>query len=151
MESIKTTFASCLSCARVNRVRVFSDDENKTPVCGHCGFKFHLRYASTESSGVGLKNLIEKSSSPVIVDFWAPWSGPCRVFAPIFEKASKDFIGDVVFTRLNSEEFPKAGELYSVRSVPTLVLFKGGIEKVRMSGSMPYDAFVGWIRGVQSM
>lgn len=144
------TFSPCPSCGKVNRVAL-SEASSKEPICGHCKTPLSLHFNISEVNGTGLKNLIEKSSLPVVVDFWAPWCGPCKAFAPTFQKAAHEFGEKAVFVKLNTEAHPAAGELYKVRSIPTLAVFSGGQEKQRLSGALPYDDFVGWLSEAVSL
>lgn len=84
--------------------------------------------------------LLAESALPVLVDFWAPWCGPCRMVAPELEKLARSRAGNVVVVKVNTDELPTLGSRYGITGIPTLALFRGGREVRRVSGAMPAQA-----------
>lgn len=142
------TLIVCSSCLKLNRVP-FAQSEVKQPVCGVCKKDLPLHLGSSGVAELNDKTmpvLIQKSSRPVVIDFWAPWCGPCRSFAPTFQQAAKEFAGQLVLAKINTEDFPQMGTLYQVRGIPTLIVFKDGREVTRQSGAMPLEVLKNFLR-----
>src|SRR5262249_45371185 len=89
------------------------------------------------SSATEFNELVTKSPLPVLVDFWAPWCGPCRTVAPELAKLARQRRGSVLVAKLNTEELPNVASRFSIQSIPTFILFKQGREIGRASGAMP--------------
>lgn len=89
---------------------------------------------------------IAHNEIPVLVDCWAPWCGPCKSFGPIFEKAAKELEPNVRLAKLNTEANQQVASRWQIRSIPTLILFKGGKEVARMSGAMSLPQLKQWLK-----
>ncbi|MCB0392447.1 MAG: thioredoxin TrxC [Bdellovibrionales bacterium] len=141
--SVKTQ-TICPSCHKLNKVDI-SESKNKQPTCGHCHTELPIHGAYSELSANELRQLISISKIPVVVDFWAPWCGPCKAFAPHFKEVAEQDAEKFTFVKVNTQDHPLAGDYYGIRGIPTLALFKNGREDKRISGAMPAPQFKEWI------
>ncbi len=144
MEDNKFTYANCEKCHATNKI-LTKKISSTNVTCGKCHNPIHFHGLVSEADETGLLKVIEKSDLPVIVDFWAPWCGPCRSFAPTFEAVSKTEEGRLVFIKINTENFPAISQRFNIRGIPTLMVFKNGKEIARESGAFPIDVFKKWI------
>jgi thioredoxin 2 len=87
-----------------------------------------------------------ESALPVLVDFWAPWCGPCKMVAPELVRVAEELAGKLVIAKVNTEESPRLANRFGISAIPTLVLFKGGRESARQPGAMPAPAILQFIR-----
>jgi thioredoxin 1 len=99
-------------------------------------------------SDADFENTVLKASLPVLVDFWAPWCGPCRMVSPIIEELSKEYAGKVVFAKVNTDENPATPTQYDIMSIPSLLLFKDGKLVDRAVGMRPKPALKQWLDNV---
>ncbi|MHB1237284.1 MAG: thioredoxin TrxC [Gallionella sp.] len=134
----------CPHCDGVNRLPAAKLGEQ--PVCGKC--KQPLFDAHPAELGSGNFALhISRNDIPVLVDFWAPWCGPCKMMAPAFVQAAKQLEPGMRLAKLNTEEAREIGARYNIRSIPTLALFADGKELARQAGAMDAAGIVRWARG----
>ncbi|MBU1659786.1 thioredoxin TrxC, partial [bacterium] len=123
----------CPSCLSVNNIP--QRDSYKKANCGKCKNSL-LDTKPLELSGANFDEVIVNSDIPVIVDFWAPWCGPCKMMAPNFEKSATKFPLKILFTKVNTENEQNLGARFGIRSIPTLIIFKQAKEVYRVSGAL---------------
>lgn len=124
----------CPHCGRANRVRQSAPG---APHCGNCGRPLPWLVDADEPT---FQAAVEESQLPVLVDFWAPWCGPCKMLAPVVEKIAGQLGDRVGFVKLNTDENPSLAGQYGVSGIPCLILFKGGQAVDRIVGFVPEAA-----------
>ena len=132
----------CPACATTNRVPDARLHEQ--PVCGRCGAEL-MAPKPANLTDATLPAFVAHTELPVLVDFWADWCGPCKMMAPHFANAARQLV-DVRFAKLDTEASPQASATYAIRSIPTLILFRGGQEVARQSGAMAAGDLVRWVQ-----
>jgi thioredoxin 2 len=131
----------CPHCNATNRVpdARLSDD----PVCGRCD-RALLDGQPVSLSDANFDAVVGKTELPVVVDFWAPWCGPCLMMAPQFEQAALQLKGRALFAKVNSDNSPRTAARYAIRSIPTMLLFGRGKELKRLSGALQSAQILRW-------
>jgi thioredoxin 2 len=140
----KGLIVSCNSCGKQNRLTW--DSLGRTHRCGRCKAELSSVSSPVDVPSDALFDAIVASSAvPVVVDYWAPWCGPCRMVAPELEKVAQKNAGRLLVIKVNTDEVPELGARYSIRSIPTMAVFSRGREVGRTSGARPAAAIEAFV------
>ena len=135
---------SCGQCGKKNRLTF--ERLGDAVQCGECKAPIQALAEPIElHQSADFDRLIATSSLPVVVDYWAPWCGPCRMVAPELQKVAARLAGQAIVVKVNTDELSDVGQRYGIRSIPTLAVFEGGKELARESGARPaaeIEAFI---------
>ena len=140
------TFAACKKCHAVNRIQI---EKSAQAVCGKCQSSIPFHGLVSEATTEEFEKILRSSDMPVIVDFWASWCGPCKMYGPEFEKASTQN-SKAVFLKINTETEQVLSERFGIRGIPCTIVFKNGIEVKRQSGAMDAPGVVALIDSISN-
>jgi len=138
---LKVACPACLTANRVDDARM-----GDAPKCGKCGAPL-LHGKPVEVGEQAFKALLAGTGLPVVADFWAPWCGPCRAMAPMFEQVAQALATEARFVKVNSDAEQALAARYAIRAIPTLILLRDGVEVKRHSGAMDAGTLARWVRG----
>ena len=122
----------CSSCKKLNRLPPSRIDEK--PICGSC--KSSLLLGAIDADQTNFQEILKSTMLPIIVNFWAPWCGPCKMFAPTFQASAAKYGEEILHVKVDTEANPAIGQQYNIRSIPTLAIFKNGSEVERIFGAL---------------
>jgi len=139
----ETLHLVCPHCEKINRISATRLGES--PKCGHCHQSLFTGHP-LELNTASFRRQIEHSDVPLVVDFWAPWCGPCQMMAPQFVAAAAELEPTVRLAKVNTDAESELASQFGIRSIPTLAMFKGGRELARQAGAMGKSDIIRFVR-----
>jgi thioredoxin 2 len=129
----------CLSVNRLPRERLLEG-----PRCGRCN-EPALPDRPLDLHVASFDRFLARSELPLVVDFWATWCGPCKMMAPVFARAAREHAGRLVFGKVETDAEADLAGRFAIRSIPTLILFRDGVERARITGALDSNALGRWL------
>ncbi len=137
--------ATCGNCGATNRIPIDKLQAGRAPVCGRCKTPLVIDAGPAIVTDATFAEQVERSSLPVLVDFWAPWCGPCRMISPIVEELAKEFAGRMRVAKMNVDDNSSTSSRFNIRSIPALIIFRAGKEAARNVGAQSKSDLRRWI------
>jgi len=138
----------CPSCHTTNRVDDARLGSGRRPLCGRCKQPLPVDAAPVTVTDATFAREVERWPTPVLVDAWAPWCGPCRSLAPVLDQIAAEMAGRLRVAKLNVDDNPATAARFGIQSIPTLLVMQGGREVDRIVGAQPKAAIVGRLQQV---
>lgn len=132
----------CAFCLKLNSVDL--ERAADRPQCGGCGRPFLLD-RPVKLVGEDLERLVREAGVPIMVDFYADWCAPCKTMAPVLDALAADHVGRLLVVKLDTDSNPHFAATYGIRGIPTLILFRGGVEVARLTGAVPRSSIDGML------
>ena len=132
-----TEMIRCRACGTMNRLPVDASARGRRAICGRCKRPLEADSTPVKVTDATFAAEVEQSALPVVLDMWAAWCGPCRMLEPVVAELADEMAGRLRFAKLNVDENPTTAARYDVRSIPTLLVLKGGQEIDRIVGVQP--------------
>jgi thioredoxin 2 len=141
---VKGLVSPCPSCGKQNRIAF--DQFDRAHRCAACKADIPVPNVPVDVGTAAVFDaIVAHASVPVVVDYWAPWCGPCRMVAPELEKVARAGAGRLLVIKVNTDEVPELGDRYTIRSIPTMAVFHQGAEVGRTSGARPAAAIEAFV------
>lgn len=140
---LENKYFRCPACGTLNRIAPEKTADH--PVCGRCKGALDASGKPQEVDDAALQALVRSAPVPVVVDFWAPWCGPCRMVAPHLENLGKQHAGSLLVVKINTDEHQRTAAALKVQAIPTLAVWKNGVLVQQRPGALmgrELDAFV---------
>jgi thioredoxin 2 len=135
---------TCPSCGRKNRIA--AANLTKRVRCGACKTELPSIAEPIEADSALFDEILNGAQVPVLVDFWAPWCGPCRMVAPEVERVARSTAGRALVVKVNSDQHPQLAERYNVRGIPNFIVFRNGRVAMQQAGVVPHDQMERWLQ-----
>ncbi|SES44381.1 thioredoxin [Lentzea albida] len=136
---MRTTGVACPNCGRTNRIPVAAQGR---PKCGNCGRPLPWIVDALDGD---FGEVAEQADVPVLVDMWATWCGPCRMVSPVLDQIAHERAGEIKLVRVDVDRAPRLSERFDVRSIPTLMILRGGEVIARQPGAVPAPQLRAWL------
>lgn len=141
----KGVVLTCPECQTANRIAYARLDQQGR--CGSCKAQLPLVSWPVEvSSAQGFGTMVSQCPLPLVIDFWAPWCGPCQMMAPEFAKAATQAAGEAIFVKVNTDEQPEIASRFRIQGIPAFALMRKGEVSAQTSGFQPAAALLAWLR-----